>query len=121
LKSLARSDPSFTFRLVTAFFFSWGAPTELFGTIIRLAAWPSGVAPRTATASAVMAMTVGTFERNTVLSFVEVHALIEEDQRSRPGTAGGSPVVWRRMPAVLAGGSPPAARVLLPASARGHR
>jgi hypothetical protein len=69
--------PFLTFALVTAFFLILGpvtarilicgAPTELFGRIIRPAAWPTGVAASTATSSAANARMVGVFEPDIVL------------------------------------------------------
>ena len=50
-----------TLAPVTEFGFSWTEPTELFGKTNLVAACPSGVAPSTATARAVTAMTVFTF------------------------------------------------------------
>jgi hypothetical protein len=59
LKSAASSEWFFTFALVTAFFFSCAVPTEFFPRTILPAAWPTGVAARTATTSAVIGMIVG--------------------------------------------------------------
>jgi hypothetical protein len=50
-----------TLRPVTEFFCSCFAPTEFFGRITLLAAYPRGVAPSIETARAVAARMVGSF------------------------------------------------------------
>src|SRR5262245_10752852 len=110
LKSAASSVPSFTLAPVTeseaslapltAFlasflpetelFFSCAAPTEFFGSTSLPAAWPSGVAPNTATTRAVTATTVVSFDVNIVrLLLCE---LCDERRRARrPAEYGHHP------------------------------
>src|SRR5262245_34085601 len=64
LKSTASRERFLTLALVTALRFSCEVPTEPLPRTSLPAAWPTGVAPRTATARAVNAATVVIFDLN---------------------------------------------------------
>src|SRR5919206_395219 len=93
LKSAAVSEPFLTLRPLTASFLSWTAPTEFFGRTSLPAAWPSGVAKRTETSSAVVARTMEIFEPDIVLllrvEFMTPRSQPRQPRKMRP--AG----VWR--------------------------
>src|SRR5262245_27445437 len=95
LKSEASREPFATLTLVTAFlrilapatafFFSCAAPTEFLATTRPAAAWPSGVEPTTATASAVAARIVAVLAEEVV---VLVMRFTVRSFRSWAGRAG---------------------------------
>jgi hypothetical protein len=76
-----------SFFPATAFFFSWAAPTEFFGSTSLPAAWPIGVAPKTATTRAVTAMIVVSFEFS-VVALLLVRGPIQGRSAGRPAEYG---------------------------------